>query len=71
MVVSGRRGLSMLVASRGLGSDRRGLKKLRMGFLGGLVLYNFVFFQSSCGFWSFHHCVFWEFRDIQIGRAHV
>ena len=61
---------SVLMASRGSGLERRGLKKLsRMGFLGGLVLYNFVFFQSCCGFWSFHHCVFWEFRDIPIYEA--
>ena len=46
VVVGGRRGSSVLVASHGLGSDRRGLKKLRMGFLGGLVLYNFGFFSK-------------------------
>ena len=41
-VVMGRGWPSVLMASRGL-------KKLsRMGFLGGLVLYNFVFFQN---FW--------------------
>ena len=57
MVVGGRRGSSVLVASRGLGSYRRGLKKLRMGFLGGLVLYNFVYFHN---FWfnlSFMFCL--------------
>ena len=48
VVIGGRRGSSVLVASHGLGSDRRGLKKLRMGFLGGLVLCNFVYFHN---FW--------------------
>ena len=48
VVVGGRRGSSVLVASHGLGSDRHGLKKLRMGFLGGLVLCNFVYFHN---FW--------------------
>ena len=39
----------VLVASHGSSSDRRGLKKLsRMGFLGGLVLCNFVYFHK---FW--------------------
>ena len=36
--VGGRRWLLVLVASRGPGSDRHGLKRLsKMGFLGGLV----------------------------------
>ena len=36
--MGGRRWLLVLVASRGSGSDRHGLKRLsKMGFLGGLV----------------------------------
>ena len=51
----------MLMASRRSGSDHRGscgLKKLsRMGFLGGLVLCNFVFFFQN--FWFNLSYVFW------------
>ena len=51
--VGGRRWSSVLVASCGSGSDRCGLKKLsRMGFLGGLVLCNFVFFNLIFGLTS-------------------